>query len=93
MSIIFKLVIATNPMKAMLNVDYKDSILHYKNGKDSIRVTYKGNKMYKRLTYYPNGKLESMTTIIKDKEYHTGRCEARNNINLYLLDRRRKNFK
>jgi hypothetical protein len=54
---------------------HSDSVLHYKNGKDSVRIIYIGDKMHKLLTYYPYGKTESITTIVKDKEYSKGRVK------------------
>jgi hypothetical protein len=36
------------------------------DNKDSIRRIYRGDKIHKEISYYPNGKMESKTTWLQD---------------------------
>jgi hypothetical protein len=58
-----------NMGKSQTHIKPTDSIIKYKNGNDSIRIIFKKNKINKELTYYPDGKKESKTIVIKDKEH------------------------
>jgi hypothetical protein len=51
---------------------YTDSTYLYKNGNDSTKVLYKRNRVYKRLDYFPNGKIKTSVTILKDEKTKKG---------------------
>jgi hypothetical protein len=46
-----------------------DSVLYRSNGKDSIRYVFKDNRIYKTISYFPDGKMSSMMTDYKKKYY------------------------
>jgi hypothetical protein len=46
----------------------RDSIQHYRNGKDSVRLIYKNDRIYKRISYFPNGKTQTLITTLQYKE-------------------------
>jgi hypothetical protein len=44
-----------------------DSVYSYKNNQDSIRIIYKKNKLFKKIYYYPDGKIKAKALTTKDK--------------------------
>lgn len=69
MFILSFVIILTNSLTAQSIKERADSVLPYKNGKDSIRIVFKKNRISKTTTYFPSGKQESRTVNIKEKYY------------------------
>ena len=65
--ILFVAISITKSLQAQSLTNRVDSVLSYKNGKDSIRVIFKKNKIHKEIFYFPDGKKKSEIITIKDK--------------------------
>jgi hypothetical protein len=46
-----------------------DSILHYTDGNDSVRFTFKEGRIYETINYFPDGKMSSKMTDCQRKYY------------------------
>ncbi|MFL5764378.1 MAG: hypothetical protein ACJ77K_10600 [Bacteroidia bacterium] len=57
-------------LKAQPGKEHPDSILLYKNGKDSVRFIYKKDRVFKELYYFPSGQKQQQITNVK--EYKKG---------------------
>jgi antitoxin component YwqK of YwqJK toxin-antitoxin module len=61
---------AINPTMAEANMGHEtrsDSVLYYKNGKDSLRISYKNGKIFRELFYYPDGNVKHSVITLKNK--------------------------